>query len=550
MGYDCTLHVLDEDAIRDRFVPRLLNESADDSAFDQRDDADELWVAVRDSLAKLEQGDETPHAATNLISQVAIAYVAAELPYHYERGFCLSMWDELETASMLATFPKKYRANPEKMFAGLIDRYPVLKGKFPTDIESNYCPGVFISADKVPGALKWVERKVKSFAKPDQRLFRGLLLVLCEAVRLGKAYWEGTDLPVPMATIHPPESERAPGLEEWVNPDDIYMEFLYQDGPTMVFAHGIGFPQDCRTVHVDIREWPPRIATTWNEYAISACKSASGRWVTASMTSDQEYMYRARVRDSIDSEPSVLIPLEERKNGLKWAAFLQEQVVAVLGSQVEYGDNSEERLLPAYPLIETAGHLEAVDGLQESPEKFPNVDTVQLRDRSTVFVWNFVGYEFINGMFTATFNVPGRWSWKNRCALAPCGHDGIYCYDCYDRDDGGLFSVRRGQEPVRHLPKVNRIQGITPGPGDSLLVHELDQRGDLGKLYFPDDQTYIRIEPEVFADEDPSEILSLHFVEECDRLIAATAKRLWAMPMEHVLSLPRYNAATGRKRRK
>ncbi|MEX2168789.1 MAG: hypothetical protein WD851_05740 [Pirellulales bacterium] len=550
MGYDCTLHVVDEDVIRTKFVPRLLDESNEFAPFDTRDDANELWATVRESLAQIESGSEAPHRAAVTISQLAVAFSAAELPYHYERGFCLSMWDSHQEEAVTALFPKKHRGNPETLFAALISRHPALKGEFPTDIESNFCTGVYIPANKVPQALKWVTRKVNSFAKPDRRLFRGLLLVLKEAARQGKAYWEGTDLPVPMATMHPPESERIPGLEDWKNPDDVYMDFLVQDGPTLVFAHGIGFPRDCRTVHIDLSHWPPKTTVVWNEYAVSAARSLSGRWVTASMTKDQEYMYRARVRTSVEEEPTLLLPPEERENGLSWASFIGDRVIAVLRAMMEYpnasrGDYSVERLIPSYPLLEEDGRLVPIAELSPSPERFPNIGSITLRDGSNVFIWDYVGYEFRNGEFTPSFSVPGRWSVFDNCALVTRGLDGFYFF----HEEEGLFSVRRGEAAVRHLPKLNNVRGISPGPGNSVLVREFGERSDLGKLYFPDEQTYVRIEPDVFPDEDPFDIRSLHYIKECDRLIAATPYRLWSRPIEYVLSLPRYNAATGRIRR-
>jgi hypothetical protein len=113
-----------------------------------------------------------------------------------------------------------------------------------------------------------------------------------------------------------------------------------------------------------------------------------------------------------------------------------------------------------------------------------------------------------------------------------------------------MYSVRRGGAVVRHLPRVHRIMGITPGPEDSILVREPGTSRDLGKLYFPSEGTYVRIDAELFADEDPIEIRSLHFIEACQRLIAATPERLWALPIASLYSLPRYSAETGRVRQR
>src|SRR5262245_5015851 len=94
MGYDCTLHVVDEGMIRERFVPRLLGHSSDRSPFDEDPDAAELWTKVRDALTRLQRGAESPAVVARFICQLAIAYCAAELPYHHERGFCLSLWPD------------------------------------------------------------------------------------------------------------------------------------------------------------------------------------------------------------------------------------------------------------------------------------------------------------------------------------------------------------------------------------------------------------------------------------------------------------------------
>lgn len=137
MGYDCTLHVVDERLIRERFVPRLLGRSDEPARFDERPDAADLWAQVRGAL-----GGSDARAA-NYACRLAIAFCAAELPYHSERGFCLSLWPDIED-HLAAKVPKKWRGDPEVLFADLVAAYPALAGKFPEEIESNDCPGLFI----------------------------------------------------------------------------------------------------------------------------------------------------------------------------------------------------------------------------------------------------------------------------------------------------------------------------------------------------------------------------------------------------------------------
>ncbi len=85
MGFDCTLHVIDEDLIRNEFVPRLLCKKECTSPFDSRQDSKEMWKRVRESLNKRPVDDESCSAKTtaHMVSQLAVVYCASVLPYHY-----------------------------------------------------------------------------------------------------------------------------------------------------------------------------------------------------------------------------------------------------------------------------------------------------------------------------------------------------------------------------------------------------------------------------------------------------------------------------------
>ncbi len=215
MGYDCTLHVVDERLIRERFVPKLLGRDQTTSPFDERNDAAGLWAQVRQALrgkAEKDREGRMEEAAT-LVCRLAVAYCAAELPYHYERGFCLSLWPD-QPDGLDAKVPKKLVGNPESLFGQVLEAYPDLKGRFPQEILSNYCTGLYVPTEHVSQLLAWVERRVKRYPKPDQRLFRGLLLVLKEAADRGLAYWEGAEIAVPMRTIRPPGTGTRPDLPD------------------------------------------------------------------------------------------------------------------------------------------------------------------------------------------------------------------------------------------------------------------------------------------------------------------------------------------------
>jgi len=189
MGFDCTLHVVDEVLIRNEFVPRLLGRKGCISPFDSRPDSIEIWERVRDALNKKIFNGEicSSKTAAKLVSQFAVVYCASILPYHYERGFCISLRDYYFTEAL-----KKCRGNTEELFDELLTVYPELKHEFPQEqeIEENYCTGIYIPAHDVPKFLK--------LAKIDYELYRGLWLILKYAEQNGLAYWEATDLPLEM----------------------------------------------------------------------------------------------------------------------------------------------------------------------------------------------------------------------------------------------------------------------------------------------------------------------------------------------------------------
>jgi hypothetical protein len=114
MGYDCTLHLVDEDAIRTQFIPRLLGTvtEAPPPSFWQRlwrrmgpepattiiapplmaldrycRDADRRFRRARLSLTKRDPG-----TAAQYVCELAILYASAEMPFTCSRNLALSLW--------------------------------------------------------------------------------------------------------------------------------------------------------------------------------------------------------------------------------------------------------------------------------------------------------------------------------------------------------------------------------------------------------------------------------------------------------------------------
>ena len=249
-----------------------------------------------------------------------------------------------------------------------------------------------------------------------------------------------------------------------------------------------------------------------------------------------------RVGDRPGGQTTVLLPHEERENGIHWADFLGERVVAVLDSN-GFVTGPEDTPLPSYPVLEQEGRLVPVEGLLPSHQRFPTIGVVRLNDGRDVFVWDREGYELRDGHFELVYEFKAKWRSYHDSLLTPFGPDGFFFVS-----NRQLFSVRRGQSPVRHLSELTNIMHVSAGPPGAVLLKEgNNDLGDVGKLYLIKEDTFIRIEPELFADKDSKVVDILHWSGSSRRLVAATSERFWAVRGETVLALPRHRASSGKE---
>jgi hypothetical protein len=297
-----------------------------------------------------------------------------------------------------------------------------------------------------------------------------------------------------------------------------------------------------RTAFVDLNTWPPRYRIIQGEYPRCAARSRSGRWVTAASTTSPPY-YSAFVRDNPEADKTILPAPAERECGLGWVDFLGDRVLAVMGKQSVPGPEGFhlgwEHDLPALPLLEKDGGLVPIEGLPAGSERYPTWGTARLNDGSDVFLWLGNGYELREGRFELTFPLGAKPN-HMEVSTAPFGRDGFFYMS-----DRRLYSIQRGRKPVSHMLKLSNVMYVSPAGDDAFLLKEgTNEMEDLGKLYFPDQDAYIRLKPELFEDEDPGLIRSLHWAAACGRLVASTAERFWSIPIETVLGLPRHRAST------
>jgi hypothetical protein len=164
----------------------------------------------------------------------------------------------------------------------------------------------------------------------------------------------------------------------------------------------------------------------------------------------------------------------------------------------------------------------------------------RLAGGTEVLVWEGEGYEWDGSRFQQTFPL-GLTDPYDDLSAVPAGEDGVFFISARK-----LFEVHRGEKPIRHGPKWTNVMAALPGPAGGLLLKEGDNPdGDIGKLYFPADKTFIHIEPELLGDQDLYNFLC--WSQGANRIIASDGYNLYAVPVETILALPRYDARTGKE---
>jgi hypothetical protein len=550
MGFDCTLHLVDEKAIREEFVPRLLRRSRKKTALDRvMQNPAELWTTARRAL----DGDD-PDIAASLICQLAVIFSACSLPHHYERGFALCMWQD-QHKDIAVDYPSEFAFSPEPLFAAVVEEYPRLHGHFPTWFTGNYSTGVFIPSDQVPEVLGWVENQIAPMAKGDRRFFKGLLRILHAAADQHLAYWEATDLAVPVVGQCPGDPNLmtagylgnepgTPGRQVETAPLTGHFDSFgctVVDG-WLVSADGSPF----ETNFWDLSTWPPRFAHTLPEYAPYRSRSRDGSWLLFSDTDPHTTprTFRPRLFSDLGKKPDGIFPV------VADGRELSIRVGGIIGGRPMVfrdppdGAKCGDRLPP--PLWLQGKDWVPVPGLPRAearPSALPNsvekpvVGIAQLADGGDVVVWDGDGYELRGKRFEKTFSLEAKLSYVDWTS-APAGTHGFFYLS-----DRRLFEIHRHGKRTAHARKWTNIMSVGSGPAGGILLKEGGNKdGDVAKLYFPADGTFIHIEPELFDDKDYPFI---YWSPSADRFIVVAGTFL-AVPTAAVLSLPRYRASTGR----
>lgn len=556
MGYDCTLHLIDEKAIREEFIPKLLGQSRQKTALERvyEDEAPKHWQTARRALAA-----KDPDAAAALVCQLAVMFSACSLPHQYQRGFALSLWFK-PGKGRRPELPEDLMFSPEPLFADVVKKYPRLKRRFPTWFMENYSTGVFIPSEHVPRALAWAEKRIAKFNKGEQRQYKGLLGILRAAADQGYAYWEATDLAVPMAGRFPGDPSLM--LAKYLGNEPAAPAATVEETPVTGHLRAFdaervgtwlvsGDTDPFVTSFWDLSQWPPKLKYSLDEFAKCAAQARDGRWLLLSETEvdAKPRVFRPRLFKALNRACAGDIPVAPRSAELYFdgCGFVGERLVVFL--RPHHSAKPGDLLQP--PLWLEGDQWKPVPGLaavkaRRSPlgsgVENLQVGVVNLADGQDVLIWNGNGYELKGQRFRQTFTMESKWTYI--FTGVPAGKDGFF----YLSANSQLFEVHRGAKPIAHAPQWKIITEIGPGPAGSVLVREGNNPdGDLGKLYFPADGTFIHLEPSLFDDNDHG---SIYWSEQADRFIMPRNDRFLAIRTAAILALPRHpvgNKPAGKK---
>jgi hypothetical protein len=550
MGYDCTFHLVDERAVREEFVPRLLGRSQGETALDRvHQNAAGLWALGRRALEEGVNEEGEPMDAddvASLLCQLALVYSSCSLPHHYERGWAFSLWP-VDAAG--AAFPDRFAHSPEPLFAEVVRACPRLKGKFPKWFSGNYSTGVYVPADKVAKVRRWLEGVLEPLPKGDRRMFRGLMAVLRAAEERGLAYWEATDLAIPIMGQVPGDPglltadylHNVPGGVAPAEKHELPRQLDRVGGRGDVHVLTDHHPD--RTVVLDLGGWPPRRHARKREFVWNADADQDGRWLLVSRAGvgDHRNPVRGRVLRDLRKDPELILEVEEGGAEVKVndGFLVAGRVVLIpdpdglpVGAELHVWMQEGDRMVRAPGL---PPHRVRAD-------RYSNAWIVRgvarLASGSEVLVWDGEGYEWDGARFQHTFPLALTDPYDDLSAV-PAGEDGFYFI--HKRK---LYEVHRAKKKVRQGPKWTNVMAMLPGPEGGLLLKEGgNPDGDIGKLYFPGEKTFIHIEPELLGDQDLYDFLC--WSQQAERIVASDRHNLYAVPVASILALPRFHARTG-----
>jgi hypothetical protein len=302
-----------------------------------------------------------------------------------------------------------------------------------------------------------------------------------------------------------------------------------------------------RTSCWDLTTWPPRQLHVLREFAPYRTRLRDGRWLCFSSADAREKprIFRPSLLGSDwswQTVPPVAIGGEERS--VSAGGSVSDRLIVFQPHENRRVGDGPEPLQPPL-MLEGAGWtacpgLWPVAGRPSALARFveaPVCATVPLADGADLLLWDGDGYEWRDGRFELTFPMAAR-NGESQWTHVPAGEDGLF-YLAGRR----LFEAHRGQPPVAHAPGWENIMYLFSGPQGSVIVCEGDNEdGDVAKLYFPLEGSFIHIEPGLF---DDNEYGFVYWNKPNDRFLVLYGKEWISIPTSVVLDQPRFRANPG-----
>jgi hypothetical protein len=455
MGYDCTLHLVDEAAIRRELVPRLLGTSKKMklAPFEDTKAGAKLLAKAR----KIVFHDD-PDDAARALTELAIHFASAALPHLEARGCALSLWHHMP-AKVRARSPVSLGTSPEALFSAVVAKRRELRGRFPTEFDENYMTGVFIPAKKIAAARAWMKKHLAVLSPGERLVIDPIERVLAAADEHGLAYWEATDLVRGL--------RRAPNsaAREWLaepKPDVVGSwtvasgidSILGRQGD-LVFALG----DDDNLTVVDVSRKPPKVERLERIDCPSFVARVERTWFALERRKDQK-PYRWRLFAHAGSLSAKAVDAAPGFGGRALAGG------AVIGGEIyaHDADAAPPRLLRRSR--ERSNLFAPVPGVPLAKVRKSDKPVVGFARTSAgdeILVWDGDGWELAQGRLKRTFRLgirPSYWEWS----YAPAGPSSFFYLSARQ-----IFRAERGKKPKRVASKLTNVLCVSPGPAGALL---------------------------------------------------------------------------------
>jgi hypothetical protein len=501
MGWDCTLHVVDDTSLA-RFAARFLRGLHRTAAFDREFDGDALIANVKQLIA------DDPDDGARALGELALLYVATETPHLKSRDFALSLWDP---AVLGGELPVQLMTSVETRIPDVMLAYPKLAGRIPVKFDGNVCVGPYVPARNVPALLAHIEGVLGTRSNEIQ--FRPLFDILRVAAAHNLAYWEGTDIDVSTARkewlpVHATTVTVAP------NPiASPTARVCALDGARMLIADHFALHE------IDTSTFPPAVHTHEDMQVNAAAFTPWGTTFVRMATDRTARPFKFSYFELPDRTP---LPIEPpfaigsvRRAGDCLLLFPQPTTTerSNVRPQIMRADHSLEPMLVPEPVETKRVECDAIPfGAHDGKSEW-------------LVLWDAVAY---------------RWDGKGPPTLLGVTLDAPEELCSVTQPDGAIVAgfghalsrIDRDGVVTPVLPLTN-VTWLSRGPGDVLIIGA----GDALEIYWPATREVTHVtgellglaEPAMFAYHDPH----------AELLVVARPGSWHAVPWAEVTALPR-----------